>query len=97
LISAVAHRQVLIEGPRFVAGGRPYPIWITKRMLLSRSFADSPSVENFDQLRGFGVSWFYLDTQFLAKGATVDSSHWSNWASVAYQNQNIVILQLNHQ
>jgi hypothetical protein len=97
LISAVAHRQVLIEGPRFVAGGRPYPIWITERMLLSRSFADSPSVESFDQLRGFGVSWFYLDTQFLAKVSTVDTSHWSNWASVAYQNQNIIILQLNHQ
>jgi hypothetical protein len=94
LISAVAHRQVLIEGPRFVAGGRPYPIWITERMLLSRSFADSPSNENFRQLRNFGVSWFYLDAQFLPRYVNIEAMPWRQWTTVAYHNSNVYILKL---
>ena len=95
LISAVAHRRVLIEGPKFVAGGRPYPTWMTERILTSRSFADSPSDYNYRQLLSQGVSWFYLDTQFLDEVGDVDVNTWNKWASIEYRNSNIIILRLN--
>lgn len=95
LISAVAHRQVLIEGPKFVAGGRPYPKWMTERILISRSFADSPSDYSYRQLLSHGVSWFYLDTQFLGEVGDIDLNTWNKWASIEYKNSNIIIFRLN--
>jgi hypothetical protein len=95
LISAVANRQVLIEGPRFVAGGRPYPDWIIDRISLSQSFAESPTDESYRRLREFGVSWFFLDTRFVNHEATNQPSLWGNWASLEYQNSYVQIWKLN--
>jgi hypothetical protein len=95
LISAVANRQVYIEGPRFVAGGRPYPSWITDRISDSRSFAEAPSDQNFNKLRASGVSWFYLDTNFLPAYVNVAANPWSDWASIELVDSNIYILKLN--
>jgi len=95
LISAIANRQVYIEGPRFVAGGRPYPSWITDRISVSRSFAEAPSDRIFNELRTSGVSWFYLDTDFLPANINVASNPWSDWASIELVNSNIIILKLN--
>jgi hypothetical protein len=95
LISAVANRQVYIEGPRFVAGGRPYPSWITDRISVSRSFAEAPSDQIFNELRESGVSWFYLDTDFLPENIDVASNPWSDWASIELIDLNIIILKLN--
>lgn len=95
LISAVANRQVYIEGPRFVAGGRPYPSWITDRISVSRSFAEAPSDQIFNELRESGVSWFYLDTDFLPENINVASNPWSDWASIELIDSNIIILKLN--
>ena len=95
LISAVANRQVYIEGPRFVAGGRPYPSWITDRISVSRSFAEAPSDQIFNELRDSGVSWFYLDTDFLPENINVASNPWSDWASIELIDSNIIILKLN--
>ena len=93
LISAVANRQVYIEGPRFVAGGRPYPSWITDRISVSRSFAEAPSNQSFNKLRASGVSWFYLDTNFLPANINVASNPWREWALVKYSSSNILILK----
>ena len=93
LISAVANRQVYIEGPRFVAGGRPYPSWITDRISVSRSFAEAPSNQSFNKLRASGVSWFYLDTNFLPSNINVASNPWREWALVKYSSSNILILK----
>ena len=93
LISAVANRQVYIEGPRFVAGGRPYPSWITDRISVSRSFAEAPSNQIFNKLRASGVSWFYLDTNFLPANINVASNPWREWALVKYSSSNILILK----
>jgi hypothetical protein len=95
LISAVANRQVYIEGARFVAGGRPYPSWITDRISDSRSFAEAPSDQNFNKLKAFGVSWFYLDTNFLPEDFNVTANPWSDWASIELVDSNIYILKLN--
>jgi hypothetical protein len=95
LISAVANRQVYIEGPRFVAGGRPYPSWITDRISDSQSFAEAPSDHSFNKLKTFGVSWFYLDTNFLPEDFNVTANPWSDWASIELVDSNIYILKLN--
>jgi hypothetical protein len=94
LISAVANRQVYIEGPRFVAGGRPYPSWITDRISVSRSFAEAPSDQSFNRLRASGVSWFYLDTNFITSELNPLNTPWNEWATVAYHNSNVYILKL---
>jgi hypothetical protein len=96
LVSAVAKRQVFIEGPRFVAGGRPYPIWINDRISLSQSFANAPSNKNFSDLRDFGVTWFYLDTRFLSQNTSADLIPWNHWASLEYHDSNIYILKLKN-
>jgi len=93
LISAVANRQVYIEGPRFVAGGRPYPSWIADRISVSRSFAEAPSDKNFNKLRASGVSWFYLDTNFLPSNVNVAANPWQKWALIEYRSSNILVLR----
>ncbi len=94
LISAVANRQVLIEGPRFVIGGRPYPSWVNERINLSLAFANTPSQQLFDRLREYGVMWFYFDGQFTA-GEIDPSTTWEPWGSIAYRNGQISIIKLH--
>ena len=94
LISAVAHRRVLIEGPRFVTGGKPYPNWVNDRIENSLAFANSPSEVSKDALLGRGITWFFLDSDLLPTGFNRLSMPWSLWASLEYQNENIYIFRL---
>jgi hypothetical protein len=94
LISAVAHRRVLIEGPRFVTGGKPYPNWVNDRIEDSLAFANSPSKVSKDALLGRGITWFFLDSDLLPTGFNRISMPWSLWASLEYQNENIYIFRL---
>ena len=94
LISAISRRRVLIEGPRFVAGYRPYPDWAKDRVQKSIDFANSPSEKSWSQLKLFGVGWFYLDTNFVTPGFDTSNNPWSPWATVAYHNSNVYILKL---
>jgi len=94
LISAVAHRRVLIEGPRFVTGGKPYPNWVNDRIEDSLAFANSPSEVSRDALLGRGITWFFLDSDLLPTGFNRLSMPWSLWASLEYQNENIYIFRL---
>lgn len=103
LISAVANRQVLIEGPRFVVGAssplsigrKPYPLWVTDRINLSSTFANSPSQQLFERLREFGVTWFYLDSQFTASDQDV-SKIMKPWGSIAFNTGQIWIIKLRN-
>jgi hypothetical protein len=94
LISAISRRRVLIEGPRFVAGYRPYPDWAKDRVQKSIDFANSPSEKSWSQLKLFGVDWFYLDTNFVTSDLDISNNYWSPWATVAYHNSNVYILKL---
>jgi hypothetical protein len=94
LISAVSRRRVLIEGPRFVIGGMPYPAWAKDRIQKSIDFANSPSEESWSQLKLFEVDWFYLDTNFVTSDLDISNEPWSPWATVAYHNSNVYILKL---
>ena len=94
LISAVSGRRVLIEGPRFVVGGRPYPDWVTDRIKLSVAFANAPTDALFDELQRFNVRWFYLDTNFITSGIDPSIRPWNQWATIAFHSSNIYVLKL---
>jgi hypothetical protein len=94
LISAISRQRVLIEGPRFVIGGMPYPKWAKDRVQKSIDFANSPSEKSWSQLKLFGVDWFYLDTNFVTSDLDISNNYWSPWATVAYHNSNVYILKL---
>jgi len=94
LISAVSGRRVLIEGPRFVVGGRPYPDWVKDRISLSVGFANAPTDALFAELQRFNVKWFYLDTNFISSGIDPLSNPWSKWATVVFSSSNVYVLKL---
>ena len=94
LISAVSRRRVLIEGPRFVIGGMPYPDWAKDRIQKSIDFANSPSEKSWSQLKLFDVGWFYIDTNFVTSDLDISNEPWSPWATIAYHNSNVYILKL---
>ena len=94
LISAVAHRRVLIEGPRFVTGGRPYPDWVNDRIQKSLAFANSPSLASLYDLKNMGVTWYVLDTNYLSNTVIPSNEPWGEWAELVHQESNILILKL---
>ena len=94
LISAVAHRRVLIEGPRFVTGGRPYPDWVNDRIQKSLAFANSPSLASLYDLKNMGVTWYVMDTNYLSDSAISSNASWGEWAELVHQESNILILKL---
>ena len=94
LISAVARRRVLVEGPRFVIGGRPYPQWILDRINLSLRFADSPNDDDLKRIRDLGVSWFFINERFLTSGKFVESI-WKDFGVIRYHRDGNAIIELN--
>ena len=95
LISAVAHRRVLIEGPRFVTGGRPYPAWVNDRIQKSLAFADSPSYMSFYNLKNMGVTWYFMDSNYLRDTNLLSTSAWERWSSLEYHKANIYLFKLH--
>ena len=93
LISAVARRRVLVEGPRFVIGGRPYPQWMTDRIALSTRFANKPNDNDLRELKRFGVSWFVVSERFLSSGTFVESD-WAQFGMIRYHQNGIAIIEL---
>lgn len=93
LISAVARRRVLVEGPRFVIGGRPYPQWMTDRIKLSTRFAEQPNEEDFQTLKDYGVSWFVVSERFLQTQTLIESD-WSKFGTIRYHRDGIAIIEL---
>jgi len=99
-VSATAQRRILVEGPYYIVGGpyfsdqenvvdeTKYPRAIKERLDLSRDFADAPTAEITARLKELGVGWFYL---FLDNTTNRD---WSPYATVEYQNDEVVILKL---
>lgn len=93
LVSAVGHRRVLVEGPRFVIGGRPYPDWMNARILLSTRFAESPTKTDLRTLQGLGVDWFILDERFL-RNSTFAESDWDGIGSIRHHEHGVAIIEL---
>jgi hypothetical protein len=93
LISAVARRRVLVEGPRFVIGGRPYPQWMTDRIALSTRFAERPNEDDLRTLKDYGVDWFVVNERFLPTGTLVESD-WAKFGIIRYRQDGVAIIEL---
>jgi len=93
LISAFSQRRVLIEGPRFVVGGFPYPNWVKDRISLSLRFHATPNSKDLRTLRDFGVAWFY-DFHPSASDALPDR-RWMEYGSIRFKNRSVTIVELN--
>ncbi len=93
LVSAIGRRRVLVEGPRFVIGGRPFPQWMNDRIAISIRFSQSPNSDDLLQLRKYGVSWIVIDESFLKNGVLTDSD-WTNFGTVRYHKDGIAIIEL---
>ena len=92
VISAFAGRSVLIEGPRFLNGGRNYPDWAQYRIDSSLAFAQSPSPQSARLLKTQGVDLFYL-----VKSDTFPSEEsfkFSSASTLLYENSSIAIYLL---
>lgn len=94
LISAAAHRQVYIEGPRFVTGGRPYPEWVNARIRTSLEFAEFPSQSAVLSLTDLGIDWYFLDITSAPTTPSVQPSQLGEWASLRFHYGNIYIYKL---
>ena len=93
LISAVGRRKVLVEGPRFIIGGRPYPQWMNDRILLSTRFAESPNITDLEALQRHGVTWIFVSERFLPAGTLVESD-WTKFGLIRYHRDGVAIIQL---
>jgi len=94
LISAVAHRRVYIEGPRFVTGGRPYPEWVNARIRTSLEFAEFPSQSAALALTDLGIDWYFLDITSAQTTQSVHPNRLGEWASLRFHYGNIYIYKL---
>lgn len=88
LVSAFAKRRVLLEGPRFVVGGRPYPEWVEERIDSSLDFAQTPDQNSVGRLLRSGVSWFYL----LKSESTPSRKIFAQFGSVDFENSSVLIV-----
>lgn len=93
IISAFSQRRVLIEGPRFVVGGYPYPDWVKARISLSLRFHATPNSKDLRTLRDFGVAWFY-DFHPSASDALQDR-RWMEYGSIRFKNSSVTIVELD--
>lgn len=91
LISAVARRKVLIEGPRFVIGGKPYPSWAKSRIDDSINFAETLSEESKEKLMDAGVSWFFLSKEFVRSPLKLEKL--SEFADVVYESPKVALIR----
>ena len=110
-ISAYAQRRVLVEGNSWSNVGTvftetqrlPVPIvgegiftlqvkapqWLTERISMSHRFASRPDKIAADYMKKMGITWFVVD-----KSKQMPSS-WSPFATIAFENSEVVILKTN--
>lgn len=95
LISAFSQRRVLIEGPRFVVGGSPYPDWVKERISLCLRFHTTPNSKDFKTLRNLGVDWFY--DFHPSSGKVLEDQRWAEFGVIRYTNGSVTIIELKQE
>jgi hypothetical protein len=94
-ISAISQRRVLIEGAAWAHVGLVYsknveqPPWLTERISMSHRFASRPDKIAAEYMKKMGITWFVVD-----KSKQMPSS-WSPYASIAFENSEVIILKTN--
>ena len=93
-ISALGHRQALIEGTSFdisvdLASEGPDYKWAVDRLTGSRDFGASPTYKSADYLWAQGVRYYWVDRSVPNSGA------WDPFASPVFSNDRALILKMN--
>jgi len=92
LVSAVAQRRVLLEGPRFIPSAvltdGTYATWALDRAKVSLGFVSTPNQLDTQQLSDYGVTDVYvLKTTQLP-------TTWEPWAKIIFENETSLVLHL---
>ncbi len=95
-ISAVSRRRVLVEGDSwgnvglvFTALPNIAPTWLNERLLMSHQFGWRPNSETAEYMKEMNIDWF------VASKAKQMPATWEPYASVVFENSEVIILKLN--
>ena len=94
-ISAISRRRVLVEGDAWGHVGLVFtdqqlvPRWLGERIRMSHTFAKRPDNESAAYMRQMKIDWFVV-----SKVKQMPST-WEPYASVAFENSEVIILKLN--
>ena len=110
-ISAISRRRVLVEGDSWGNVGLVFtkvarvplpidgegvftiqniaPTWLIERLRMSHQFAKKPDIESATYMRQMNINWFVVD-----KSKQMPTT-WKPYASIAFENSEVIVLQLN--
>jgi len=100
-IAAWTQRRTLIEAERFITGRRVdetlfkelstrgHPDWVNERRDTAIRFANRPTKELLEKLKGWGVEWFWVDTNLT------QNRSWAGFAMVGFSNAAVTVLKLS--
>jgi hypothetical protein len=110
-ISAVSRRRVLVEGDSWGNVGLVFtnvsrvplpiegegiftlqnvaPTWLNERLRMSHQFGRRPNSETAEYMKKMNINWF------VASKAKQMPTTWEPYASVAFENSEVIILKLN--
>jgi hypothetical protein len=88
LLPANTRRRFLVQGLRFQTGYRPPSRAQADRVRLSLSFANSPTQQDINELRQYGVSGFIVNLALTSR------RDWSEFAVERFRSDDFVYLEL---
>ena len=110
-ISAISRRRVLVEGDSWGNVGLVFtkvsrvplpiegegiftlqnvaPTWLNERLRMSHNFAKKPDAASAEYMKKMKINWFVVD-----KSKQMPST-WEPYASVAFENSEVIILKLS--
>ena len=110
-ISAISRRRVLVEGDSWGNVGLVFttvsrvplpiegegiftlqnvaPTWLNERLRMSHNFAKKPDAASAKYMKEMKINWFVVD-----KSKQMPST-WESYASVAFENSEVIILKLS--
>ena len=94
-ISAVSRRRVLVEGDAWGNVGLVFndrqtiPTFLHDRIIMSHLFAKKPDIESATYMRQMNINWFVVD-----KSKQMPTT-WKPYAIIAFENSEVIVLQLN--
>ena len=110
-ISAISRRRVLVEGDAWGNVGLVFtnvarvplpikgegvftiqniaPTWLNERLRMSHNFAKKPDADSAEYMRMMNINWFVVDK------SKQTPTTWAPYASVAFENKEVIILKLN--
>jgi hypothetical protein len=98
LVSALAHRQILLESNS--TGLSDENPLVDERRALSENFASHPTAEMAKRLYELGVRWHYVELDYIETTngweplIKAQQRTWKPWAKIVFKNDTSVVLQL---